>query len=83
MTKRVARNQPQPQLCGFAVSQILSSKNRGLSVLHCPPDFAWANGNLAERAEQLSKKLEHPNQSQPNRGARPDEYLDSVDTVAD
>ena len=29
MTKRVARNQPQPQLCGFAVSQIVSSQKIG------------------------------------------------------
>ena len=34
---------------------------------------AWANGNLAEAAVQLGKKVEHPNHSQPNPGLRADE----------
>ena len=35
---------------------------------HCLPDSAWADGNLAELAEQLGKMVEYPNQSQPNPG---------------
>ena len=34
---------------------------------------AWAVGNLAEAARQLDNMVEHPNQSRPNPGARPDE----------
>ena len=33
----------------------------------------WADGKLAERAEQVGKKVEHPNQSQLNLGLRADE----------
>ena len=38
--------------------------------LHCLPDSAWADGNLAEAAGQLGKMVEHRNQSQPNPGLR-------------
>ena len=34
------------------------------------PDSAWDNRNLAEMARQLSKMVEHPNQSQLNPGPR-------------
>ena len=37
-------------------------------MFHCLPDSAWADGNLAEAAEQLVKMVEHRNQSQPNPG---------------
>ena len=40
----------------------------GLWVLHCLPDSAWADGNLAEAAGELGKMVEHRNQSQPNPG---------------
>ena len=36
------------------------------------PNSAWADGNSAEAAGQLGKKVEHPNQSQPNPGPRAD-----------
>ena len=42
-------------------------------VVPLSPSSAWANGNLAEAAVQLGKKVEHPNHSQPNPGLRADE----------
>ena len=36
------------------------------SSFHYLPRYAWADGSLAELAEELVKMLEHPNQSQPN-----------------
>ena len=41
-------------------------------MLHCLPDSAWADGNLAEVAGQLDKRVEHLNQSQPDPGPRAD-----------
>ena len=38
-----------------------------------PDNSAWAVGILAEVARQLGIMVEHPNQSQPNPSARPDE----------
>ena len=42
-------------------------------VFHCLPNSALADGNLAEVAGQMGKMVEHPNQSQPHPGYRPDE----------
>ena len=39
--------------------------------LHCPPNSAGTNGNLAELARKLGKIMECRNQSQPNLGRRP------------
>ena len=44
-----------------------------LNFVCCLPNSAWADGNLAEAAGQMGKKVEHPNQSQPNPGPLPDE----------
>ena len=46
-------------------------------MFHCLSDSAWVDGNLAEAAGQLGKKVEHRNQSQPNPG------LSSVDQYSD
>ena len=39
-------------------------------MVHCLPNSAWADGNLAEETGQLGKMVEHPNPSQPNPGLR-------------
>ena len=39
-------------------------------MFHHLPNFAWADGNLAEAAGQLGKMGEHRNPSQPNPGLR-------------
>ena len=41
-------------------------------VLHCLPNSARADGNLAEAAGQGGKRAEHPNQSKPNPCPRAD-----------
>ena len=45
----------------------------GIWVFHCLPNSTCADWNLAEVVVQLGKKVEHPNQSQPNPGLRADE----------
>ena len=44
----------------------------GFWAFHCLTLSAWADGNLAEAAVQLGKKVEHPNKSQPNPGPQAD-----------
>ena len=41
-------------------------------LFHCLPDFACADKRLAELAEQLGKRVKHPNESQPNPSPRAD-----------
>ena len=45
-------------------------------MFHCLPNSAWADGNLAERAGQVGKMVEHRN---PNPGPRPVEPLCNTD----
>ena len=44
-------------------------------MFHCLPNYAWADGNVAEAAGQLGKMVEHPNPSQPKPGPRADGTL--------
>ena len=37
-----------------------------ISLFYSQPNFAWVNGNLAEMAGELGKKVERTDQSQPN-----------------
>ena len=41
-------------------------------MFQCVLNSAWADGNLADAAEQLDNMVERPNQSQPNPGPRGD-----------